>query len=98
MLDGVPDVVRFRAVIGGVLAKAKTTAGDRARATVFGEMVALLWAAGKRDAAIRLEELWYDLAQTHAFSLRCAYPMNNITSKAHSADFREVRDLPSGVV
>src|SRR2546426_922560 len=55
MLDGIPDVVRFRAVIGGVLEQAKAAAGDRARATVFGEMVALLWAAGKRDAAIRRE-------------------------------------------
>src|SRR5205814_10487265 len=70
MLDGIPDVVRFRAVIGGVLEQAKAAVGDGARATVFGEMVALLWAAGKRDAAIRLEELWNDLAQTHAFSLR----------------------------
>ena len=48
MLDGVPDVVRFRAVIGGVLEQAKAAAGDRTRAAVFGEMVALF--VGRREA------------------------------------------------
>ena len=98
MLDGIPDVVRFRAVIGGVLEQAKAAAGDRARATVFGEMVALLWAAGKRDAAIRLEELWNDLAQTHAFSLRCAYPMADFHREEHSAAFRAICEQHSGVI
>src|SRR5439155_510985 len=98
MLDGIPDVVRFRTVIGGVLEQAKATAGDRARATVFGEMVALLWAAGKRDAAIRLEELWNDLAQTHAFSLRCAYPMADFHREEHSAAFRAICERHSGVI
>src|SRR5438093_517355 len=98
MLDGIPDVVRFRAVIGGVLEQAKAAAGDRARATGFGEMVDLLWAAGKRDAAIRLEELWNDLAQTHAFSLRCAYPMADFHRKEHSAAFRAICEQHSGVI
>src|SRR5207248_1288842 len=98
MLDGIPDVVRFRAVIGGVLEQAKAAAGDRARATVFGEMVALLWAAGKRDAAIRLEELWNDLVQTHHFSLRCAYPMADFHREEHSAAFRAICEQHSGVI
>jgi CheY-like chemotaxis protein len=42
---------------------------------VFGEMVAILWAEGRMDAAIELERLWNELAQTHLFRLRCAYPM-----------------------
>src|SRR5881296_1027054 len=98
MLDGVPDVVRFRAVIGGVLEQAKAAAGDRTRAAVFGEMVALLWAAGKRDAAIRLEELWNDLVQTHHFSLRCAYPMADFHREEHSAAFRAICEQHSGVI
>ena len=98
MLDGIPDVVRFRAVIGGVLEQAKAASGDRVRAAVFGEMVALLWAAGKRDAAIRLEELWNDLAQTHAFSLRCAYPMGDFHREEHSAAFRAICEQHSGVI
>jgi signal transduction histidine kinase len=46
-------------------------------------MVALLWIEGNADAAIRLEELWNDLARTHAFSLRCAYPMSSFCRGEH---------------
>jgi signal transduction histidine kinase len=76
MRDGWPDTGRFADLLGGVLARAAAAAtGERPRVAVFGEMVALLWAEGKREAALRLEHLWNDLAQTHAFSLQCAYPL-----------------------
>jgi len=45
------------------------------RVELFGEMVALLCADGRMKAAIELEQLWNELAQTHSFRLRCAYPM-----------------------
>jgi DNA-binding NarL/FixJ family response regulator len=45
------------------------------RVELFGEMVALLCADGRIEAAIELEQLWNELAQTHSFRLRCAYPM-----------------------
>jgi hypothetical protein len=38
-------------------------------------MVALLYAEGRIKAAIELERLWNELAQTRSFHLRCAYPM-----------------------
>jgi hypothetical protein len=38
-------------------------------------MVALLWDAGQSDAALRLEQLWNQIAQSHSFSLVCAYPL-----------------------
>jgi DNA-binding NarL/FixJ family response regulator len=44
------------------------------RVELFGEMVALLCADGRMKAAIELEQLWNELAQTHSFRLRCAYP------------------------
>lgn len=74
MQDGRPDVARFANLLGGALARV-TAAGSRA--AVFGEMVALLWAEGKPQDAIQLEHLWNDLARTHAFSLRCAYPISS---------------------
>jgi signal transduction histidine kinase len=76
MRDGWPDAARFADLFGGVLARATAAAaGERPQVAAFGEMVALLWAEGKHEAAIRLEHLWNDLLQTHAFSLRCAYPL-----------------------
>jgi signal transduction histidine kinase len=77
MLDGWPHEGRFKDVVGGIVAKAVHCAGGvPPRAAIFGEMVALLWAEGKTEASIRLEQLWNELARTEPFSLFCAYPMS----------------------
>jgi signal transduction histidine kinase/ActR/RegA family two-component response regulator len=75
MVDGALEPGRFHEVMGKVIASV-TDGGSRIRA--FGEMVALLWAEGNHDAAIRLEELWNDLQKAHSFSLFCAYPMTGL--------------------
>jgi signal transduction histidine kinase len=81
---GWPDAVRFADVIGGVIARVGVASdGEPRRIAAFGEMVALLWAQGKPDAAIRLEQLWNGLAQTYSFSLRCAYPMSSFCREEH---------------
>lgn len=70
-----PDPMRFAGAMGAVLDRAaKTTLAGRVRA--FGEMVALLWSEGRRDAALTVESLWNDqLRQRRNFSLLCAYPL-----------------------
>jgi len=84
MLDGWPDAARFAEVVGGLIERVRTvSSGEARRVAAFGEMVALLWIEGKADAAIRLEELWNDLARTHAFALRCAYPMSSFCRGEH---------------
>jgi hypothetical protein len=45
----------------------------------FGEMVAVLWAEKKYDAAIVLAQFWNNLGKSHAFYLRCAYPAASFT-------------------
>ena len=40
-------------------------------------MVDLLWKQGKTEAAIRLEVLWNNLADSHVFSLLCGYAIGN---------------------
>ncbi len=87
MVDGTPDPQRFADTIGPVLTTAR--AGDR-RVLAFGEMVALLWAEGNRDAAIRLEELWNDLAQRETFALLCAYPMSHFDDAAYATPFADI--------
>ncbi|MGA7731899.1 MAG: ATP-binding protein [Chloroflexia bacterium] len=75
MPDGQLDEARFIDIIGGVIDRAATAVGgERPRIAAFGEMVALLWAEGRPDAAIQLEQLWNGLASTHSFELLCAYP------------------------
>jgi signal transduction histidine kinase len=77
MVDGWPDEGRFTTLMGDVIARVASPHGnEKPRVAAFGEMVALLWAEGKPEAAIRLEQLWNTLAKTCAFCLYCAYPMS----------------------
>jgi len=87
MVDGSPDPDRFREVVGGVIERL-TNAWPRTRA--FGEMVALLWKAGHRDEARRLEELWNDLGKTYSFALYCAYPLSEFGHEADGQSFHEI--------
>ncbi|MDQ6887635.1 MAG: ATP-binding protein [Gemmatimonadota bacterium] len=84
MDGGLPDAMRFRSSIGGLL---EATGAGRPGVTicVYGEMVDVLWRAGNPAGAIRLEELWNDLADTYSFSLVCSYGMGSFASEAHSA-------------
>jgi PAS domain S-box-containing protein len=71
MVDGWPDAQRFDSVIGELV---RRTGIDAASLHAYGEMVALLCADGHYDAAVRLEQLWNDLACEAKFFLFCAYP------------------------
>jgi signal transduction histidine kinase len=87
MVDGTPDPQRFVSTIGPVIQTAR--GGDR-RVLAFGEMVALLWAEGNRDAAVRLEELWNDLAQHETFALLCAYPISHFNDAGYAKQFADI--------
>jgi len=95
MSDSTPDEERFRAVIGEMIVR-RANGGGRVRA--YGEMVDLLWRDGNPDGAIRLEELWNNLADAHDFSLLCAYPMGNFHREADADAFAEICHVHSRVV
>ena len=91
MRRGRPDPDLFDEFVDGLLADAsKAAAGGRGRIAAFGEMVALLWAEGKIDAALQLEELWNKAAERYSFSLCCAYPMNGFLGNPHAAPFLKI--------
>ena len=99
MADGMPDELKFTSLMRGIVGQASSAAkGDPPCIAVFGEMVALLLAEGKHEAAIRLEELWNDLARTHSFSLRCAYPMSGFAERSHAASFTRICEEHSAVI
>lgn len=88
MKDDKPDPERFAQVVGEVITCAES--GQR-HVRVFGEMVTLLWLAGKRAAAIQVEALWNDLARTAPpFSLFCAYPMRCFSKEENGAQLLEI--------
>ncbi len=71
MVNDLPDRDRFFDVVGALVENVAQK-GKPIRA--YGEMVALLWKVGNKDAVIQLENLWNELAAIHTFSLFCAYP------------------------
>jgi signal transduction histidine kinase len=104
MLEGSPNEERFNRIIGGIIAKAIASANgdsarsERPRVAIFGEMVALLWAEGKAEAAIRLEQLWNGLARVESFSLFCAYPMSCFEREEDAGLFLKVCNEHSAVI
>jgi len=87
MVDGWPDRARFEYEVGRVVAEA--CAGG-APVHAFGEMVALLCARGRYDAALHLERLWNELARKLDFSLFCAYPWTLFPASDAAHVFRQV--------
>ena len=76
MVDGMPDPSLFAKVIGRLLERVKGKSRSKSgRVFVFGEMVALLWFQGNTQAALRLEQLWNELADKRCFALYCGYPI-----------------------
>lgn len=75
MVAGVPDAGLFHQSIGELLSESRKSALNKNQGiTVFGEMVAVLWDQGKREAALKLEQLWNDALNQSVFHLHCAYP------------------------
>ena len=74
MVDGKLDKTRFDDFTREVLLPLKAAAeSKRRRMAVCGEIVALLWADGKAEAAIELERLWNELVSQDSYCLRCFY-------------------------
>ncbi len=88
VVDRLPDGEAFRTVVGGALDRSSGNAD--AVVCAFGEMVSLLWEEGNPEGAIRLESFWNELAESHSFSLVCAYPIRIFASAADADRFLEV--------
>jgi PAS domain S-box-containing protein len=86
MVAGMPDWGLFRREVGTLLQRMRAQFPERAL-RAYGEMVNLLWQDGNPAAAIRLEELWNDLAKVHQFGLLCAYAMKNFGDQEDASNF-----------
>jgi hypothetical protein len=89
MLDGYPDRnlfdTNFLSVVSSVRDRAKN---HNHGLTIYGECVALLWDAGRKQAALELERFWQDVfREDPSFHLHCAYP------RAVFADTSEIESV-----
>jgi PAS domain S-box-containing protein len=99
MVGGVPSAELFRGVVGDLIGRlASADDQNPHRVVVYGEMVALLWAAGKQEAVIRLEQFWNELAKTHLFQLHCAYPLTHFPREQDGKKILEICAEHSHVV
>lgn len=73
------DRGRFDAVVAAPL----RALGARSSGRIwgYGEMVALLWQRGKRDAAIELDRCWNGVIEGTALRLLCGYPIDVFSSE-----------------
>lgn len=81
MTNGEPVAEAFR---NGMCAAIRRACRGRADCTVriYGQMVDVLWKSGQQKAAIHLEMLWNQLANTQTFSLLCGYAMGHFYKDA----------------
>src|SRR6476661_2124001 len=93
MVGTTPDAARFRHALEGVLGS-HTRFGDGARerrpVLAFSELVDVLCRQGNIDAAIRVEELWNELAESYTFAMLCAYDLGTFSEDTHDAALRAV--------
>jgi DNA-binding NarL/FixJ family response regulator len=91
MVNGLPDPVRFFEGVSGLIEAVSNAANaDHPRVAFCGERVGLLWAEGKTDAAIRLEQLCNDLCKTHEVDILCAYPLSSIRGEEDEHKFQSI--------
>ena len=96
MRHGSPDADMFAASLGTALTEARARATSMHQGlTVFGEMVAVLWDKGQKDAALALESIWNNALADNTFHLHCAYPRSLFSGEA---DLRSVCDVHSHVL
>ena len=98
MVNDMPDWERFFEVVGGLVSgAAKAGKGEHSRVAMWGECGPLLWAEGKVDAAIRLEQLLNQLSTIYEFDLLCAYALSSFHGEEDEHVFQRICSEHSAV-
>jgi DNA-binding NarL/FixJ family response regulator len=78
MVNDTLDSARFFEVVGGLIETAiSALTGEHPRVVACGECAPFLWAEGKADAAIRLEQLWDEVSTTFNVDILCGYALSS---------------------
>lgn len=91
MVNDMPDSARFfEAALGLIQSASKVARGEHSRLVACGEGVAFLWAEGKADAAIRLEQLWDEVATTFQVEILCGYALSSFHGEEDEKVFQSI--------
>jgi DNA-binding NarL/FixJ family response regulator len=91
MVNGKPDSARFFQVVGGQIhSAAKAAKGEHPRVVACGECSPLLWAEGKTEAAIRLEQLWHEVGTAFDMDILCGYALASFHGEEDEHVFQSI--------
>ena len=91
MDNDMPDWERFFEVVGGLVSEgAKAGKREHSRVAICGECGPWLWAEGKVDATIRLEQFLNRLGTIYEFDILCAYALSSFHGEEDEHVFQEI--------
>jgi len=91
MVNDMPDSARFFEVTSGLFdAAAKAGTQKHSRVVACGECAPFLWAEGKADAAIRVEQLWDEVGKTFAVDILCGYALSSFRGEEDEHVFQSI--------
>jgi DNA-binding NarL/FixJ family response regulator len=90
MMNDMPDPVRFFEVVGGLIAAASAATGPQSRVAVCGECASILWAQGKADAAIQVEQLCNQLTKRYEMDILCGFSLSSFYREEDKQVFQTI--------
>jgi DNA-binding NarL/FixJ family response regulator len=91
MVSDLPDPVRFVGIMSDLMAQAvRATAGEKSRVAICGECASILWAQGKADAAIQMEQLCNELATRYEMKILCGFSLSSFYSEEAQQLFQDI--------
>jgi DNA-binding NarL/FixJ family response regulator len=91
MVNDMPDATRFFQVVGGLIeAAAKAARQEDYGVVACGECSPVLWLEGKADAAIRVEQLWDEVAKSFGVDILCGYALSSFHGEEDDRIFQSI--------
>jgi hypothetical protein len=89
IMSDLPDPMRFLRVAGDLIAPAaRATLGGRV--AICGECGSILWAQGKADAAIQVEQLCNQLAKRNGMDILCGFSLSSFYREEDMQIFQKI--------
>jgi DNA-binding NarL/FixJ family response regulator len=91
MLRDMPDSVQFLKLMRNLIERAiGTRKGRPAQVAIFGECAPLLWAEGKPEAAVRIENLGNQLVNEYDVRILCGYSLLSLRGRMDTNIFKRI--------
>jgi len=98
MVSDMPDTDRFMKTVDDLISTARQRRnGGHLRVAACGECAHTLWAQGNADAAIRLEELWNEIARTYNVDVLCGYSLKGFPCEESTYTVRRICNEHSAI-